>query len=74
MAPEDVAEQMVALIEDAKYGGGTVVELLEKGKPRLLPLFNIDPPSGRSVELVGSSTAMNQLPLTEMKKIRNQGS
>jgi hypothetical protein len=74
MAPEDVAEQMLALIEHTNYGGGTVVELLEQGKPRLPPLFNMDLPSGRSVESVGTSTTMNQLPLTEMKKIRVQPS
>lgn len=71
MAPIDVAEQMKVLIEDVKYPGGTLIELLEKGKTRVLPQFNMDPPSGDSVRSVMASTDINQLALGEMRKLRS---
>jgi 3-hydroxybutyrate dehydrogenase len=44
LEPEEVAEAMLALCEDPEYGDGTILEVM-KGKRRVVPLFNAEPPA-----------------------------
>jgi hypothetical protein len=43
ISADTVAASMVSLIEDAKYGSGTVFEISMLGE-RVIPPWNIDPP------------------------------
>lgn len=45
LAPGEVAKVMLDLIQDKKYECGTVLELT-KGGTRIIPDWNVDPPSG----------------------------
>jgi len=45
LSPEDVARNMLALLQEKAYGCGTVFEVSLSGT-RLVPEWNIDPPSG----------------------------
>jgi hypothetical protein len=43
LSADEVAESMLPLIQEKKYGCGTVLEISKGGK-RLIPEWNIDPP------------------------------
>lgn len=45
LSPETVAEHMTQLIQEKRYGCGTVLELSLKGS-RVIPEWNIPPPDG----------------------------
>ncbi|OMP86665.1 putative oxidoreductase [Diplodia seriata] len=46
LEPRDVAEAAVRLVEDAEYGGGTVLEVTTRGT-RVIPEWGIQPPPHR---------------------------
>ena len=45
LSPDEVAESMMSLVEDSKYGGGTCLEITAMDGTRVIPAFNIDPPT-----------------------------
>lgn len=78
LAPDDVAKEMINLVQDGKYGGGTLMEIMPNNGPktRIVPEWNIDRPKGSS-----SSTASfdpNEVPkaFRPMKEVmdRERGS
>ena len=54
LSPDQVAEAMIDLVQEGKYGGGTVLEIMPNNGPKLrvIPEWNIDPPQGGTVSLV----------------------
>ena len=48
LKPDDVAKAMIDLVQDGKYGGGTLLEIMPNNGPktRVIPEWNIDPPQG----------------------------
>lgn len=59
MAPEEVADAMWQLTTGEEYGDGTILEVL-KGKKRVIPMFNAEPPSGEFM-IPGYAAASNAL-------------
>ena len=49
---DDVAKAMIDLVQDGKYGGGTLLEIMPNDGPktRVVPDWNIDPPKVSSAE------------------------
>lgn len=58
LEPDDVAKSMIDLVQEGKYGSGTILEIMPNQGPktRVIPKWNIDPPQG------GSLTTMKQDP------------
>ncbi|KAI9740331.1 MAG: hypothetical protein M1834_004910 [Cirrosporium novae-zelandiae] len=54
ISSEEVAEGIAHVIEDGKYGGGTVFEMSKLGT-RVIPLWNISPPGGDAENMVEGS-------------------
>jgi hypothetical protein len=50
--PEEIAEAMLDLVTDEELGDGTVYEVT-KGKRRVVPPYNADPPSGVGLKSAG---------------------
>ena len=50
--PSEIAEGMLELCEKEEYGDGTILEVL-RGKTRVVPLYNADPPSGQGLSISG---------------------
>lgn len=50
--PEEIADAMLDLVVDEKLGDGTVYEVT-KGKRRVVPAYNADPPSGYGLKMSG---------------------
>ncbi|PVI05420.1 NAD(P)-binding protein [Periconia macrospinosa] len=50
LTPDEVATHMVPLIQEKKYGCGTILEISKAG-PRVIPPWNIDPPAGTGTGL-----------------------
>ena len=48
LSPDDVAKEMINLVQDGKYGGGTVLEIMPNNGPktRVVPEWNIAKPEG----------------------------
>lgn len=46
VTPTEVGEAIVALVEDGKYGGGTVLEITAYGI-RVIPEWNVSPPPSK---------------------------
>lgn len=42
LRPEEVADAMLNLVQEAKYGGGTVMEITSAGR-RVIPEWNVSP-------------------------------
>ncbi|TPX12257.1 uncharacterized protein E0L32_007143 [Thyridium curvatum] len=53
VTPEECAEAMLALCEKDEYGDGTILEVVEPGQTRVVPLYGNVPPTGRSMVLGG---------------------
>ena len=71
MTPEEYAGSMVALAEEAKYPGGTVLEVSKGSEWRVVPTFNAPPPAG-----VGTAPSMDrslELILESLAKERGSG-
>ena len=51
LPPEEVAKAMIALMTDAKYPPGTILEIGDIGQWREVMLFNDDGPKGRATVL-----------------------
>ncbi|KAB5528975.1 NAD-dependent 15-hydroxyprostaglandin dehydrogenase [Coniochaeta sp. 2T2.1] len=58
--PEEIAEAMLALCEDEKYGDGTVLETL-KNHRRVVPLYGNVPPQGEGMQITGFSKMQDDL-------------
>jgi short-subunit dehydrogenase len=48
LTADEVAKEMINLVQDGKYGGGTVLEIMPNNGPktRVVPEWNIDKPQG----------------------------
>lgn len=64
--PEEIAEAMLDLVVDEKLGDGTVYEVT-KGKRRVVPAYNADPPSGYGLKMSGYAQE-NERVMTKLKK------
>lgn len=56
MTADDVAKEMINLVQDGKYGGGTVLEIMPNNGPktRVVPEWNIDKPQGGTTTAAGA--------------------
>ena len=45
MSPEYVSDQILHLMTDGKYPGGTIYEVPVDSKPRVVPLYGVHPSS-----------------------------
>ncbi|KAK3710342.1 hypothetical protein LTR37_010408 [Vermiconidia calcicola] len=74
LAPDDVAKAMVDLVQEGKYVGGTVLEIMQNDGPktRVVPEWNIDPPQGGTTTKIDPNS--NEVPKTfrEMKEIMDK--
>ena len=70
LQPDDVAKAMVDLVQEGKYVGGTVLEIMPNDGPktRVVPEWNIDPPQGGSVTKIDPNSDEIPQAFREMKE------
>ena len=66
--PEEIAEAMLELCENEKYGDGTILEVLQ-GATRVVPLYGNVVPSGRGLMVSGYAQMQKDL----YEKLRTEG-
>ena len=70
LAPDDVAKAMIDLVQEGKYVGGTVLEIMPNNGPktRVVPEWNIDPPQGGSTTKIDPNSDEIPGAFMEMKE------
>lgn len=72
ITPDDVAQVMVDLVTEGKWGGGTVLECTTTGT-RSLGTWNIDPPDSQGSSVPQEFIDRNQAPITAALKKERGG-
>jgi hypothetical protein len=67
IGPDDVAQIMVDLVTDGKWGGGTILECSPSGS-RALGTWNIEPPSSKGTGVPKDITDQNHAPVLAILK------
>lgn len=73
LPPEEVAKAMIALVTDAKYPPGTVLEVGDIGQWREVMLFNDGGPQGRSTNLRSKVKQLEEIVRASLKKDKEGG-
>lgn len=57
LTPDDVAKEMINLVQEGKYGGGTALEIMPNNGPktRVIPEWNISKPEGGTTTAASAS-------------------
>ncbi|KAK3717568.1 hypothetical protein LTR37_005634 [Vermiconidia calcicola] len=71
---DDVAEAMIDLVQDGKYVGGTLLEIMPNNgaKTRVIPEWNIDPPQGGSLTNADPNSTEIPAAFREMKSVMDR--
>lgn len=67
ISADDVANAMIELVTDGKYGGGTCLETSVKGT-RTLGTWNIEPPASHGTQVPQEAIERNIAPILAMLK------
>jgi len=59
ITPEEIAEQMLRLLEDQELVGGTILEV-GKGQSRIVPMFNNPGPKGDGMSAANAQIAVEE--------------
>jgi hypothetical protein len=70
LTPDEVAKAMIDLVQEGKYVGGTVLEIMPNNGPktRVVPEWNIDPPQGGSLTKTDPNSKEIPAPFKEAKE------
>ncbi|CAI6302416.1 unnamed protein product [Periconia digitata] len=73
LSPDEVATQMLKVIQEKKYGCGTVLEVSKAGT-RVIPEWNVDPPRGSGTGLEKEEVAAGAKAMLEpiLKKLESE--
>ena len=74
ISADDVANSMVELVTDGKYGGGTCLETSVNGT-RTLGTWNVEPPASHGTQVPKEAIERNYAPILEaLRRERGNGS
>ena len=74
LTPDNVANSMIDLVQDGKYPGGTVLEIMANNgvKTRVVPEWNIDPPQGGTTTKYDPNSTETPRTFREAKEIMDK--